>query len=382
MKVCFWGDVSGALTGKTSGGSELQIALLAKGLVRAGHEVVCVDYESATDFVTPDGVKVERVQGWNNGVRMIRLFTHRLPNLYRNLKGQKADIYYCRMRDYTHILAYWAARKNRSKFILAMASDLDALDFKMRWEYYYVPNKGGIWWFFSGLMNEIIHPWLLKKADSVFVQHEGQKEILKKKGINSVLFNNLIDISKIPAPTKSEHSEFVYVGWLDKRKGFQEFFDLVNKSPLQRFRVVGPPRDKTGTLYYSKLKSYENVILMGQLDHNQTLLNISNSKALISTSPMEGFPNIFIEAWALGIPVFSLYFDPGGVIKKEGLGEVGDGDIGKLAEALTVGRDLDEFAEKAKLYVETHHVLNSKKIDEINELFNDILNSHSANISK
>ena len=34
MKICFWGDIAGALTGNTSGGGELQIALLAKALAR------------------------------------------------------------------------------------------------------------------------------------------------------------------------------------------------------------------------------------------------------------------------------------------------------------------------------------------------------------
>ena len=32
MKICFWGDLVGALTGNTNGGGELQIALLAKAL--------------------------------------------------------------------------------------------------------------------------------------------------------------------------------------------------------------------------------------------------------------------------------------------------------------------------------------------------------------
>ncbi len=40
MKICFWGDIGKALSGNTSGGGELQIALLARALAKAGHEVV------------------------------------------------------------------------------------------------------------------------------------------------------------------------------------------------------------------------------------------------------------------------------------------------------------------------------------------------------
>lgn len=41
---------------------------------------------------------------------------------------------------------------------------------------------------------------------------------------------------------------------------------------------------------------------------------------------MEGFPNVFIEAWACGIPVLSLYVDPGSIIERENLGVIVRGD--------------------------------------------------------
>jgi glycosyltransferase involved in cell wall biosynthesis len=111
---------------------------------------------------------------------------------------------------------------------------------------------------------------------------------------------------------------------------------------------------------------------MGELSHSETLRHIAGSKALISTSPMEGFPNIFIEAWAFGIPVLSLYFDPGNVISREELGEVAGGDLDKLAKALDMVRNTDEFASKSKKYIDHKHVLNEFKIDEIKELFNEL----------
>jgi len=298
-----WDDIAGALTGNTSGGSELQVALLARGFIKAGHEVVCIDVEITEDFITSEGINVFSIKGWNSGIRVIRFFTHRLPQLYLLLKKQKADIYYCRMRDFRNILAFWAARKTKSKFILAMVSDLDAMSFRMRLKYFYLPNRGGVLWLFSGMLNEIVHPWLLRKADSVFVQHEGQEQILLQKGIKSVLLPNLIDLTQIPVISNPIHRDYVYVDWLDKRKGFVEFFELVKNAPFHTFKVIGPPRYKTGYLYFEKLKSFQNVSLLGELSHSDTLLNIANSKALISTSPMEGFPNIFIEAWATGIPV-------------------------------------------------------------------------------
>lgn len=74
------------------------------------------------------------------------------------------------MRDFTHILAFWAARKSNAKFILATASDLDAMGLRMRVKHYYIPNLGhggGLWWFFSGILIEIVHPLLLRKSDCI-----------------------------------------------------------------------------------------------------------------------------------------------------------------------------------------------------------------------
>jgi glycosyltransferase involved in cell wall biosynthesis len=90
---------------------------------------------------------------------------------------------------------------------------------------------------------------------------------------------------------------------------------------------------------------------------------------------MEGFPNIFIEAWACGIPVLSLSFDPGGVIKREELGYVADGSIDNMVNKMKSVEDSGEFARKAKLFVENNFVLNENKAKEINDLF-DCLNKY------
>jgi glycosyltransferase involved in cell wall biosynthesis len=206
----------------------------------------------------------------------------------------------------------------------------------------------------------------------VLVQHVGQKNTLAKKGIKSVIFNNLIELHEIPQVTDPVRQDFCYVGALDKRKGFAEFYQLVEKAPFATFKVIGQPRDRTGYKYFEKLKSFDNVKLFGNLSHSDTLNHIMNSKALISTSPMEGFPNIFVEAWACGIPVLSLSFDPGGVMKKERLGEVADGNLDKLVGYMKEVQNTEEFAKRAKEYVEKNHVVNEEKIKEIDDLFTEL----------
>lgn len=371
MKICTWGDVASALKGKTSGGGELQIALLAQVLAKSGNEVVVIDLWTENNFVTDDGIKVVRVDGYDNGQRFFRFFTL-IPKLYASLRDQKADIYYSQIREYRHLLAYKAARRVNGVFVLQLASDLDALGLRMRMKHDYLTKYEGLYWFFKVFLTELIFPSLVRKADIVLVQHEGQKNVLAKKGIKSIIFNNLIQLKELPDEPNPERESFSYVGALDKRKGFDKFYRLVEKSPFATFKVIGQPRDKTGYKYYDLLKNFKNVILYGNLSHSDTLHHIYNSKALISTSPMEGFPNIFVEAWACGIPVLTLSFDPGGVIKKEGLGFVADGDIDNLVSAMRSIENTEEFSRKAKRYVENNFVLNENKIKEINDLYNNI----------
>jgi hypothetical protein len=371
MKVCFWGDNAGALMGRPIGGGELQIALLAKVLVKAGHEVVFVDFNISKDLVTPDGMKIFSVKGYNQGVRFLR-FLNRLRCIFNSLKDQKADIYYCRIRDFRHILSFWASRRVKAKFILALASDLDVSGFGKRLKYFYLADVGGLWWFINAILSEIVYSFLLKRSDLILVQHSGQKNALSGKKINSIILNNLIDLNEIPFEKERVQNDFSYVGSLDKRKGFSEFYELVKLSPDITFKVIGSPRDKTGALLYDKIKSFTNVSLTGKLNHADTLHQISNSRALISTSPMEGFPNIFIEAWASGIPVLSLSVDPGNVIENEHLGFIAHGDIGLLAKEINNVNNTPEFAERSRSYVEKNHALDESRIEEISNLFLDL----------
>ena len=45
---------------------------------------------------------------------------------------------------------------------------------------------------FNGFAGELVYPYMLRNADGVFVQHIGQKELLKKKNIDSVILLILI----------------------------------------------------------------------------------------------------------------------------------------------------------------------------------------------
>lgn len=374
MKICFWGKIADALMGNTYGGGELQIAFIAKSLASRGHEVVVVDLDSTQEFITVEGIRVIPVVGYNKGIKGLRTITHRLPALYSTFIKVNANVYYCRIREYRHVIVYMAARKVNAKFILGLASDLDILSIGKRWKHFYSSNVRDFWGVFNAALGELVYPFLLRNADLVMVQHKGQQDILDKKRIRSLVFCNVIDLNGQSYKEEEESNELVYVGSLDKRKGFADFYYLVTQTPDCNFKVIGRTRDKTGEVIYDKLKSFPNVVLKGKLSHELTIREIARSRALVSTSPMEGFPNIFIEAWSCGVPVLSLFVDPGGIISRERLGFVAGGDIKKLINAVRNVTNNEEFRSRATEYVHRTHEITESKINEINSIFTGVLN--------
>ena len=69
-----------------------------------------------------------------------------------------------------------------------------------------------------------------------------------------------------------------------------------------------------------------NLHVLGPLAPRAASGLLAGARVHVHTCRPEGFPNVFLQAWAHGVPSVSLGFDPGGVIVREGLGAVADDD--------------------------------------------------------
>jgi glycosyltransferase involved in cell wall biosynthesis len=338
MKFCFFGNISGALKGQTPGGGELQIALLAKALALKGHEVVIIDPYSNESFVTEEGVKLINLPDWNKGPKGIRLFLYRIPALKKILVEQNADYYYVRMRAYLHLIPYLASKKTKGKFIIAMAHDLDVSGFRKKFKYKYKTNFNLFKFFTLELPNDLVFNYLLKRSDYIILQHSGQ--MLKPNSVKGkvIIFPNIFDFRNLPAIENSSEDYFIHPGTLTILKGASNLYQLINiLDKKNSIVVVGQTGDNKSKTIYNCLNKKENVVMKGRLNHGKTIQLIGNAKALINTSNFEGFPNIFLEAWATGIPVISLNVNPGNVLNKYNLGICCDGDLNKMKECIESG---------------------------------------------
>ena len=82
-----------------------------------------------------------------------------------------------------------------------------------------------------------------------------------------------------------------------------------------------------------------NLRVLDPLPHADTLDLIGSAVAVVNISRFEGMPNVFLEAWARGVPVLALEADPDGVVGRHGLGVAAEGSWERfLAGASSCGR--------------------------------------------
>jgi glycosyltransferase involved in cell wall biosynthesis len=360
MKICFWGDIAAAIKGKTIGGGELQMALLAKSLAMAGHEVVVIDPFSNESFVTKEGVKIVHLPNWNKGLPGIRMLWYRIPGLYKLFVKQKADYYYVRMRSYLHLISYFGAKKVKGKFLLALASDIDLLSFRDKYKLAYKKNFRLYKYLSYWLPNDLVHTYLLKRADYIIRQHRGQ--IVKVEDVRGkvVIFPNIIDQRSLPACSDSEKNYFIYAGSLTMIKGADKLFELINNiDKSNSVMIVGQPNDKSAIPVFEQLQRLKNADVKGRNRHSDTLRFMVNAKALINTSDYEGFPNVFLEAWSMGVPVLSLKVNPGNVFADYELGMCFNGDLTKMKDYINRYETTLFSREKMLSYVTEFHDFNT-----------------------
>ncbi len=336
------------------GGAELQMALIAKRLARHGISVLILDTEVSTRSCPEENLTIEGIPNWNGGKRGLRLFSHRIPNLKRCLEAARAGVYYARGFSFFHVLLLYVAKRTGSKFVLAVASDLDLMSFHDRYKAMYRKNASVWRWLSTIIPNEIAAYILTRGADVLLVQHETQRILARSRPKCVVTLNNLLGDDVAEVDSRGERCNNLIVGSLSALKGLDILLPLMRELQHVGFEFVGEPHDSEGRRIEKELETFPNVVVHGALNRRKTLEAIAGAKALLNTSPVEGFPNTFLEAWALGTPVISLFVDPGGIVKSNHLGYACEGDLGLFRDLLQ-RREYDIDRDQARKYVLQHH---------------------------
>ena len=329
-----------------AGGAEMQMALLARGLVGLGARVAMVVYDSDRRGETPDSV---------DGIDLVPRSPYRYSagvrgglreaaEMYANIAAARADtvVTMCAVPA-TGLLAL-AAKLQRRHLVYASAS---AFDF----DYATVePKPRNVRLFHLGV----------RMADQIVVQNAEQRELCQRRfGRSAVVIKSIAEDAELRTQPPEA---FLWAGRIVRYKRPLEFVELARRLPEARFWMVGlPGRDRpdVGQEVRDAARATPNLELLDPLPRHELMRLVARAVAVVNTSDLEGLPNTFIEAWARGVPALSLAYDPDGLIERHRLGGFAAGSaerLAALARQLWDSRhDQGELAARCRRYVRTEH---------------------------
>ena len=340
----------GALSGGSGhiGGVEMQTALVAKWLVGNGYQVSVLTWDEGGDIEEwIDGIRIIKICRRDEGPRGIRYFHPKWTALLKAMEKADADIYYHNCGEcVTGQVGIWCKRKKRV-FVFSAAAD-DHCD----------PSSTVI----GGFFDRFLFRRGLQAADLRIVQTKTQQRLMRDLcKVDSVV---------IPMPCSDpvdwdhrteenlESPRVVWLARLCREKMPERILKVAKKMPEIHFDIVGPADTED---YRRQIKenadSLPNVYLRGGMSRKEARAFLRKAVCLCCTSDKEGFPNTFLEAWSLGIPVVST-FDPDGIIHSKNLGYAAEGEDDLVTGIQHVMEKRDrviEIGKRARTYYQENH---------------------------
>jgi glycosyltransferase involved in cell wall biosynthesis len=291
------------------GGAELQQTLLAKALARRGFQVSMVvgDY-GQEDGAVWSGVQTYKASRPGEGIPVLRFLHPRWTKLVAALRRAAADVYYVSPAGvHAGQVALWAGRNGR-RVVLRIASDADC-----------DPERLLI----SLWRDRKLYEYGLRRADAILAQSVNQQALLRRNyGLDSSVVSSLVDIPDFTLPLGERDIAVLWVSNIQQLKRPEMFLELAQRLPTFPASMAGGAHPKARQLFERvriAASRISNVTFHGPLPYRATQRLFDRARVFVNTSEIEGFPNTFLQAWARGIPVVS-FFDPDGVIQREGLG--------------------------------------------------------------
>lgn len=198
----------------------------------------------------------------------------------------------------------------------------------------------------------------LELSDVIVCQTHTQKQLLcdRLRGKAIVINNIFPSLFMEKKPTPPQH--ILNVGGLRPLKRQTFFLRLAKNFIHEKFICIGGGKDNYANTLFEKGKSIQNIKMTGHLPHEKVQEFIKQAYCLVNCSDNEGFPNVFLEAWANKIPVISWGFDPDGIISSYSLGFVVEG-MDELKKAVNIYLKRPDIrkrhGENGKNYVDKFH---------------------------
>ncbi len=368
LKICIISEYAYSILtgiGTDVGGAELQMKLLGSELLNRNYDVSFVTFgNSLNRFEKINGFKLYNPYNIkNSGYTHIK--PHNIYKLFQILKNIDADIYIQRVvSPLTGFIALFS-KLRKKKFIYSVGSDYDV-------SLYMTIKK-------IEDLNKILFKVGVKLSNHVTCQSAYQKNLLEDHGINNTTLIKNIYIHPLNIKGNNNvDNEILWVGRVVKEKNPELYLKLARSMPEYKFVMIGSPSQLDYNYYKfisRETKKISNLRFLGFVPHEKLDDYYLKSYILVNTSPIEGFPNTFLEAWGNSIPVVS-FVDPDKVISNNKLGLLSNDFEGLKQNTIKLLQDeklRKQMGNNGRKYVLREHDLH-RITDEYQKLFESLMN--------
>jgi hypothetical protein len=319
MKILFFSshahlvlDESSTLT---SGGAELQVALLAKALAGRGYEIVVAGGDTGqVDGIVLQGVRVRNAGKFHTGrfFEMVRS----IPRVFRVIQEENPD-WVVVMGWTAWLFVLWLLRP-------AFGYKLDficALDTEVNGEYWREQP------FFGRLFE-----FALRRCDARHAISKDQMAHYARHGMVATFYRYLL----VPRPREDatlvdKTTDFLWVSRCVAMKHPELFLDLAEALPGCSFEMICPAQDKKlWKGIASRADLIPNVRFIESVPYHRVQENYDRARVFVNTSDWEGWPNSFIQAGLARAALLSLSVNPDDIFGSFHPGICAGGDFARL----------------------------------------------------
>ena len=358
------------------GGIEKLLVTMARGLAARGVKVSFITYDDGQkDGEVVDGVKIYKCYSKDGGLPGLRFVHPRMTGLWSAMRRADASVYF-QMGAGTETgnvsLGCRYFLRHKRHFIFSIASDKDT-------------EVEGL--SVLPLRERLLYLSGLKSADIIISQTTKQQKMLRNSlGFDSnVLAMPIEAASGVDVQSKAnadvEKLHVLWIGRIIETKRLEFLFEVAKQCPDVIFDVVGTPNKKS--TYFENLntlsKDIKNIGFHGKVGEGVLPKLYQDTRLLVCTSILEGFPTTFLEAWSYGVPVVTT-FDPDDVVSNNGLGYVVE-NVGEMVA--TINKLLDsretwrQAAQRSYDYFNQNYTLDAI-LPEFEKCYTDLINPTAA----
>lgn len=329
------------------GGAEHQIVMLSRQLAARGHDVVLIVRGERSRLPKEvEGVRIA-VQGHNRLRAPVVSDVETMLRTALAIWTSPAANYVQRGAGGISAVVRVSAWLRRARFIYSSASLVDFDYGRLETAKHQV----------------VLSRFAIRRADAVVAQTDEQRDLCAARlGRDAQVIRSICE----PQPQRSSEPEmFLWAGRPAFYKRPLEFVELARAVPEARFCMVLVTSEiqepGSEAVIAAAEKALDNLELLDPLPREQLGELIERSVAVVNTSEYEGLSNVFLEAWARGVPGLTLSHDPDRLLEAEGLGYFAGGSFERLcqqARQMWQSRlDQVEVAARCRAYVGREHAV-------------------------